>query len=162
MLTKLIELSISFILLAGLMAFYQIVPTFYALWIPVIILYTMIVSLMISLFGAALNVYYRDISQVLPVILSLLMYFSPVIYPLSLVKKKLLLEHSAGDYSELLYMIYMLNPLAGIIDGFQRTLLMGQPPDFNLMMPGFLLILFLLPISYIYFKRAENWFADVI
>lgn len=161
-LTKLVELAISFIILAGLMIYYQMAPTVYALWVPVIIFYTVIVSLCISLAGAAANVYYRDINTMLPVVLSLLMYLSPVIYPLSLVKQKLLVEQIAGEWSNTLYLIYTLNPLAGIIDAFQRALLKGLPPDFSTLWPGMLFTLVLLPFSYMLFKRAEAYFADVI
>jgi lipopolysaccharide transport system permease protein len=162
MATKLVELGISFIILAGMMIYYKMMPTIYALWVPAIILYTMIVALTISFFGAAINVYYRDMSQALPVFLSLLMYGSPVMYPLSLVYQKLIVEQAAGQWSNDLYTLYTLNPLAGIIDSFQRVLLKGMPPDFNILYPGIILTLALLPFSYLFFKRAENWFADVI
>lgn len=162
MVTKLVELSISFFILAAMMVYYEMLPTVYVLWVPLIILYTMVIALTISFFGAAINVYYRDMSQLLPVALSLLMYGSPVIYPLSLVRQKLLDEQIAGDWSNHLYTLYTLNPLAGIIDSFQRVLLKGTPPDFNALLPGFILIAVLLPISYLFFKRAENWFADII
>ncbi|PCJ38073.1 MAG: ABC transporter [Cellvibrionales bacterium] len=162
MVTKLVELAISFFILAGLMAYYQMMPTIYALWVPLIIFYTMLIALTISFFGAAINVYYRDMSQLLPIALSLLMYGSPVIYPLSLVRQKLLDEQMAGDWSNQLYTLYTLNPLAGIIDSFQRVLLKGMAPDFNALLPGFILMIILLPISYLFFKRAENWFADII
>ena len=162
MVTKLVELTISFFILGGLMFYYKMIPTVYALWAPAIILYTMIVALTISFFGAAINVYYRDIAQALPVALSLLMYGSPVIYPLSLVHKKLIEEQAAGIWSNDLYTLYTLNPLAGIIDSFQRVLLKGLPPDFGAVYPGLILTLVILPFSYLFFKRAENWFADVI
>ncbi|MCL7421345.1 MAG: ABC transporter permease [Methylobacter sp.] len=162
MVTKLVELTISFFILAGMMMYYQMMPTIHALWTPVIVLYTMIVALTISFFGAAINVYYRDMSQALPVALSLLMYGSPVIYPLSLVQKKLIEEQAAGEWSERLYMLYTLNPLAGIIDSCQRVLLKGLPPDFDSLLPGLILTMLILPLSYLYFKRAENWFADII
>ena len=162
MVTKLVELTISFFILAGLMIYYKMMPTVYALWAPAIILYTMIVALTISFFGAAINVYYRDVAQALPVALSLLMYGSPVIYPLSLVHKKLIGEQAAGAWSNDLYTLYTLNPLAGIIDSFQRVLLKGLPPDYNAIYPGLFLTLAILPFSYLFFKRAENWFADVI
>ncbi|WP_404355949.1 ABC transporter permease [Methylotuvimicrobium sp. KM1] len=162
MFTKLVELMISFVILAGLMFYYKMAPTVYALWVPAIVFYTMIVGLTISFFGAALNVYYRDVAQALPVALSLLMYCSPVIYPLSLVHKKLIVEQAAGQWSENLYTLYTLNPLAGIIDSFQRVMLKGLPPDFEPLLPGIILTFTLLPFSYLYFKRAENWFADVI
>jgi ABC-type polysaccharide/polyol phosphate export permease len=88
------------------------------------------VSLSIAFAGAAINVYYRDVGAALPTLLSLLMYASPVIYPLDLVKNKLLVERAAGDWSEILYTLYTLNPLAGIIDSFQNVVLRGLPPDF--------------------------------
>jgi len=160
--TKLVELGINFVILGVMMVYYQMAPTVHALWIPLIILYTMIVALTLSLFGAAMNVYYRDVSQALPVVLSLLMYASPVIYPLDLVKNKLVHEQAAGQWSDALYTLYTLNPLAGIIDSFQRTLLKGLPPDFDAMAPGFIATFILLPLSYLFFKRAEAWFADII
>ena len=161
-LTKLVELGINFLILAGLMIYYQMMPTVYAVWVPFIIFYTMVVSLCISLVGAAMNVYYRDVTTALPVALSLLMYASPVIYPLSLVKKTLIVNQAAGEWSNILYTIYTLNPLAGIIDAFQRALLQGQSPDFSTLWPGMVLTAILLPISYLIFKRAEAYFADVI
>jgi lipopolysaccharide transport system permease protein len=162
MVTKLLELVISFVILAAMMAYYHYLPTVYAVWIPAIILYAMIVALTISFFGAAMNVYYRDVGQALPIALSLLMYGSPVMYPLSLVYKKFIVEQAAGDWSERLYTLYLLNPLVGIIDSFQSVLLKGIPPDFNAIYPGLILTLAILPFSYWFFKRAENWFADVI
>lgn len=161
-LTKLLELFISLSILAALMAWYKIFPTWQILWLPLIILYAVLAALTISFMGAALNVYYRDISAALPLILSLMMYLSPVIYPLSLVKEKLLEHQAAGQWSDLIYKVFTLNPLAGLIDAFQNVTLRGIPPDFQAMAPGFILIVCLLPVSYIYFKHAEAHFADVI
>jgi lipopolysaccharide transport system permease protein len=161
-LTKLVELGISFFILAGLMAWYGMMPTMYILWAPLIIAYTVLAALTIAFVGAAINVYYRDVGQALPVLLSLLMYASPVIYPLQLVKEKLLVQQAAGEWSNALYTLYTLNPLAGIIDAFQSVVLRGTPPDLNAMIPGAIMIAILLPLSYLYFKRAESFFADVI
>lgn len=160
--TKLIELGINFVILAGLMAWYGMVPTAQVLWVPLIIAYTVLAALTVGFFGAAVNVYYRDMGQALPVLLSLMMYASPVIYPLQLVKDKLLVQQAAGEWSNLLYTLYTLNPLAGVIDGFQNAVLRGMAPDFGAMLPGAVLLTVLLPLSYAFFKRAESWFADVI
>ena len=149
-------------ILAGLMVYYEMAPTVYLLWVPVIIVYTILAALGIAMVGAAVNVYYRDVATALPVIFSLLMYASPVIYPLSLVKDKLLIKQAAGDWSHFLYTIYTLNPLAGIIDAFQQVVLRGLPPDLIAMLPGIILTCTLLPISYLIFKQAESHFADVI
>lgn len=161
-LTKLVELGINFVILAGLMVWYGMMPSAHALWVPIILAYTVLASLTIAFVGAAINVYYRDIGQALPVLLSLLMYASPVIYPLQLVKDKLLTQQAAGEWSNTLYTLYTLNPLAGIIDAFQSVVLRNQPPDLVAMIPGAILIAILLPLSYLYFKRAESYFADVI
>lgn len=160
--TKLVELGINVVILAGLMAWYGVMPTIHILWAPLLIAYTVLTALTIVFVGAALNVYYRDVSAVLPVALSLLMYASPVIYPLALVKEKLLVQQAAGDWSNFLYLVYTANPLAGVIDGFQNVVLRGVPPDFASLMPGAITIAVLLPLSYLYFKRAEAYFADVI
>jgi len=162
MMTKLVELGINFVILAGLMVWYQMMPTSQVIWVPVIILYTLLTSLTVALAGAAINVYYRDMGQALPVLLSLLMYASPVIYPLQLVKDKLITQQAAGEWSNLLYTLYTLNPMAGIIDAFQNVVLRGLPPDFSAMVPGAVAVVVLLPLSYLFFKRAEAYFADVI
>lgn len=159
---KLVELGINFVILAGMMIYYHMAPTIYVLWVPVIILYAVIVSLGVSLAGAALNVYYRDVASAVPVSLSLLMYVSPVMYPISLVQEKLLTHEAAGQWSHLLYTIYTVNPMTGIIDGFQRALLHGQSPDFAVIWPGLAATLVIVPASYLFFKRAEGDFADVI
>ncbi len=161
-LTKLVELGINFVILAGLMLWYEMMPGIYILWVPLIILYTVLASLTIAFVGAALNVYYRDIGQALPVLLSLLMYASPVMYPLQLVKDKLLVHQAAGEWSSALYALYTMNPLAGIIDAFQSVVLRNQTPDLASMLPGAAMLAILLPLSYLYFKRAESYFADVI
>jgi lipopolysaccharide transport system permease protein len=160
--TKLIELGINFLILAVLMAWYGMVPSLHALWVPLIIFYTVIAALTIAFVGAALNVYFRDVGQALPVLLSLMMYASPVIYPLQLVRDKLLVQQAAGEWSNLLFTIYTLNPLAGIIDGFQSVVLRAEAPDLGTMLPGAVVVAVLLPLSYLYFKRAEAYFADVI
>jgi lipopolysaccharide transport system permease protein len=160
--TKLVEFAINFGILLGLMAWYGIAPGVQALWAPLLLLYTVLAALTVALLGAAINVYYRDVGQMLPVLLSLLMYFSPVIYPLQLVRQKLLVERVAGAWSDIAFMAYTANPLAGIIDAFQRTLLKGLPPDPQTMLPGMLMVAVLLPLSYVGFKRAESHFADIV
>jgi lipopolysaccharide transport system permease protein len=160
--TKLIEFAITVGVLVALMVYYRMAPSIQILWAPLIVLYVTLVALSICFVGAALNVHFRDISAAMPVALSLLMYASPVIYPLSLVKRKLLEEQVAGDWSNLLYTLYTANPLAGIIDSFQRVVLQGLPPDFPALLPGIVLTLVTLPISYLLFKNAEALFADVV
>lgn len=160
--TKLFELGISLVILAGLMAWYGITPTWYLLWLPLLVFAALLASLSVAFIGSALNVYYRDVAAVLPVLLSLVMYMSPVIYPLSLVKEKLLVHQAAGEWSNALYILFTLNPLAGLIESFQNITLRGMPPNLDAMLPGMALTLLILPVSYLYFKRAESYFADII
>jgi lipopolysaccharide transport system permease protein len=160
--TKLVEFTVMCGILAALMLYFRMAPTLYILWAPVLVLYVVLIALPICLVGAAMNVYVRDISTALPAALSLLMYASPIIYPLSLVKRKLLDEQIAGDWSEFAYGLYISNPLAGVIDSFQRVILQGLPPDFGALLPGVILTLAALPFSYVIFKRAEAYFADIV
>lgn len=160
--TKVVEYLIDMAVLLGLMAWYGMAPSVHAAWLPLLLVYLILAVLSVSLAGAALNVFYRDVSQFLPVAVSLVMYASPIIYPLSLVKRVLLENQSAGPNSHLLYFFYTLNPLVGIVDAFQNVLLSGRPPDFGVIWPGALIVVVLLPLSYGYFKRAETSFADVI
>ncbi len=160
--TKLLEFCISILILAALMAWYGLAPTWQILWAPLIVVYTVVVALTISFAGAALNVYFRDVAAALPVALSLMMYLSPIIYPLALVKQKLVEQQIAGEWSQSLYLLYTANPLTGIIDAFQRSVLQGLAPDIATLGPGMVLTAVLLPFSYAYFKRAEAHFADVV
>jgi lipopolysaccharide transport system permease protein len=160
--TKLVEFGINYAILLALMGYYGIFPSIQALWIPLLVIYAVLIALTIALAGAALNVYYRDVGAAMPVALNLMMYASPVIYPLTLVQEKLLVQRAAGDWSGALYALYTLNPLAGLIDAFQRVMLKGLPPDLSALTPGMIAVALTLPISYLLFKRAESWFADVI
>jgi lipopolysaccharide transport system permease protein len=162
LLTKIMELIVNFFILALLMLYYRMVPTINILWVPAIMIYTMTAVLVVSLAGSAINVYYRDVGAAIPVLLSLLMYASPVIYPLSLVEKALLVNKTAGEWSGFLFTLYTMNPMVGIIDSFQKSLLYGLPPDLSMAWPGALFTLLLLPASYRIFRRAESYFADVV
>jgi lipopolysaccharide transport system permease protein len=102
------------------------------------------------------------VASALPVLLALFMYLSPIIYPLSLVKKTLLINQAAGEWSETFFTVYTLNPLVGIIDAFQKVMFYGKPPDFEVIYPGLMVVCAALPLSYLIFKKAESYFADVI
>ncbi|MCP5288015.1 MAG: ABC transporter permease [Burkholderiaceae bacterium] len=161
-LTKLLEFSISFTLLLGMMAWFGITPTWQSLWALPLLLYVILVSLCVVLVGSALNVWYRDVAAAIPVVLSVLMYLSPLLYPLRLVEQKLLVDKAAGPWSDWVYVLYTLNPMAGAIDSFQNAMLRGLPPNWQALLPGAVLVACVLPVSYLLFKRAEARFTDVI
>lgn len=160
--TRIIDLGINLLLLFAMMAWYEVVPSIALLWIPLVMLYTVLAAMVLAMAGAAVNVFYRDIGNALPLLLSLMMYVSPIIYPLQLVKDKLLLNQAAGDWSGVLYQLYLFNPMTGIIDGFQNAVLRGTAPDLATMLPGMILVAVLIPLSYRAFRHAESHFADVI
>ena len=81
---------------------------------------------------------------------------------MSLVRHKLLEEHIAGSWSRLVYDVYCMNPLAGIVDGFQRTVLFDRAPDWSVIWPGLVVVMVLLPLSFAVFKKAERYFADMV
>jgi lipopolysaccharide transport system permease protein len=157
-----VQLVMGLVILALMMAWYRWVLGWHALWMPLLLGYTTLVVLTVSLFGAALNVYSRDASQGIPLLLGMAMYLSPVMYPLALVQGALLEREAAGEWSQALYTLYVANPMTGVIDGMQNALLRNQPPDWAVLAPGALLVAVLLPLSYLFFKRAESYFADVI
>lgn len=160
--TKLVEFVINSFVLGCLMLYFNVAPASTIVWVPAILLYMIVAALALAFVGGALNVFYRDIGTMLPILLQLMMYASPVIYPMSLVKKKLLVDQAAGPWSEALYRLYTCNPMAGVIDAFQRAVLYGQGPDWDVMWPGMMVVVVMFPLSYAAFKRAERHFADIV
>jgi len=119
------------------------------LWVPLLVLIQITLTLGVVLFAATLNVWYRDIRFVVPLGLQLWMYASPIIYPVSLVPERW-------------RSVYMLNPMAGLIESYRRTILHGQAPlPLHLGGAAFVAVT-LLFLGYQYFKRSEARFADVI
>lgn len=160
--TKCLEFCIDLVILLILMVCYGYYPGMAILWLGPLLIYLILTTLAIGLAGAALNVFYRDISQLLPVGISLLMYASPILYPISLVKQTLLINHASSNWSYILYNIYTANPIVGIIDGFQKAVLERTNPDLQLMWRGMLVVAILFPVSLAIFKKAEAHFSDVI
>lgn len=161
-LTKTLDLGISLAILLVLMLWFGFGFQWSMLWVPLILIIALAAALTVSLAGSALNVYFRDSGQIVPLLLSLVMYASPVIYPLALVRAKLVDERAAGAWSDFLYLVYTLNPLTGVIESFQRVMLRGMGPDWVALEPGLALLAIALPASYWVFKRAERSFADFI
>jgi len=160
--TKFVELGIDLLILVGMMLCYGYYPSVYMLWVFPLLIYLVLATLSVCMAGAALNVFYRDVSQLLPVGISMVMYASPVLYPLSMVKETLLVKQSAGAWSNVLYYVYTINPMAGLIDAFQKVILERRAPDLEVMWCGMIFVTVLLPVSYTIFKRAEAYFSDVI
>jgi lipopolysaccharide transport system permease protein len=147
---SLVDFMISGIILLGLMAWYNFIPDWRILTLPLFILIAFASSMGVGLWLSALTVEYRDFRFVVPFIVQFGLYISPVGFSSSVVPEQWRL-------------IYSLNPMVGVIDGFRWAILGGES---NLYLPGFcmsmLLVLLLLWSGIWYFRRMERKFADVI
>lgn len=145
-----VDFMISGIILLGLMAWYNYVPGWQILTLPLFIGIAFAAAMGSGLWLAALNVEYRDFRYIVPFIVQFGLYISPVGFSSSIVPERWRL-------------VYSLNPMVGVIDGFRWAILRGQTPIF---WPGFILsvgLVVLVLISGIwYFRRMERSFADVI
>ncbi|WP_434683799.1 ABC transporter permease [Pseudanabaena minima] len=145
-----VDFMISGIILLGLMAWYNFIPDWRILTLPAFILIAFAASMGVGLWLAALTVQYRDFRFIVPFIVQFGLYISPVGFSSSVVPDKWRL-------------IYSINPMVGVIDGFRWAILGGES---NLYMPGFLLslglVILLLYSGIWYFRRMERTFADVI
>ena len=115
-LAGLVDLAISFLVLIGLMAAYGIAPTWHVVYLPLFVLLAFATALAVSLWLSALNVLYRDVQYVIPFLVQLWMFVSPVIYPIDKIP--------AGP----LRVAFALNPMTGVIGGFRWALLGQQFP----------------------------------
>lgn len=148
-LSALVDFSIALIIFAVMMVYYRVPVTPFILFVIPILAVQILLILGLSLFASAVNVYYRDVKHTLPLLLQIWMYISPVIYPLSLVPEKI-------------KWLYVLNPMAPIIDSYRKVTLMGTAPDFMLLFTALITSLIIFVAGYMFFKKLEMTFADVI
>lgn len=151
---SLIDFAIAFLILAALMVWYQFVPSWRLVTLPLFVVLAIIAALGPGLIITAMTVRYRDFRIVIPFVVQFGLYASPVAYSTAVVRAKL---------GEGLFLLYSLNPMVGVIDGFRWAILGGasqlDPRGFIL---SVLLSLFLLVIGVWYFRKTERVFADVI
>lgn len=146
--SRLIDLFIAFAILAGMMIYYRVGVGWTTLLLPVLVLLTTLLALGVGTLLAAINVKYRDIGVLLPVVIQLWMYVSPVLYPASLVPARW-------------RRLYDLNPMVGIIQGFRGALFNEGFDRFALGVTAATTLVVLTCAAY-FFRRAESSFADVI
>jgi len=148
--TAFIDFLISFIILIGMMIYYQFAPSLHILLLPFFIILALVASLGPGLWITALNVKYRDFRYIIPFVVQFGLYVSPVGF-------------SSKVVPEQWRMLYNLNPMVGVIDGFRWCILGGNSPVY---VPGFMLslavIVFFLWLGVSRFRRMERTFADLI
>jgi lipopolysaccharide transport system permease protein len=143
----LVDFAIGFVVLFVVTAIYGIKPTFAALWLPVLLLLAVLTALAVGLWMSALNALYRDVRYVIPFVIQVWMFASPVAYPSSLVPQRW-------------RWLYGLNPMAGVIDSFRWAMTgHGQPPSL-LLLASSAVVAFVLVGGLFFFNRMESSVAD--
>ena len=145
---RLFDFAVAFSVLIFLMVYYRVALTWPILLLPVLVALMTLLALGVSMVTSALNVKYRDVGVLIPVLLQLWMYASPVVYPTSLVPARW-------------QSIYRLNPLVGLIGSF-RAVVLGAPIDWSALAWSVGVIAVLLVYAAFVFRRMEARFADVV
>lgn len=152
--TSLIDFFIAFILIFGLFVFYDFYPSWQIILLPVFLLLAFIASMGIGLWITALNVKYRDFRYIVPFIVQFGLYISPVGFNSSVVSEK---------YGETYRLLYSLNPMVGVIDGFRWCLLRGEQVIY---WPGMAIsvsvAIAFMCLGIYRFRSMEKSFADII
>lgn len=147
-LSPLVDFAVSLTILVMLMVYYGVVPSLNLIFLPLFILLALGTSLGIGLWLSALNVKYRDFQYTIPFMIQLGLFASPVVYPSSLVP-------------ESVRFLYGLNPMAGVIEGFRWALLGTEMPD-SMILVSMGVVFILLISGAFYFRRMEQYYADVV
>jgi lipopolysaccharide transport system permease protein len=148
-LAGLVDFFIAMLVLGVLMVYYQFLPGYGILLFPALVALTFLCAVGVGLWLSALNVEYRDIRYVIPFLIQIWMFVSPIIYPVSIVSE---------NYRWLL----AINPMGGVINAFRASLLSHQPVDWFLLSISATIILLLFFSGIFYFRKMEKTFADVV
>jgi len=144
----LVDFAVSFVVMFGLMIYYGVSPTVNLLMVPVLVFATIFTALGVGTILSALAVAYRDFRYVIPFMVQIWMFASPVAYPLKIVPEKWQL-------------VYALNPMAGVISGF-RSAMLGEPFCWGVLGVSFAVAALVFLIGAFYFRRIERRFADIV
>lgn len=148
-LAGLLDFSIAFVVLLGMMLYFHICPTVMTLFLPLLIILMMLTASGVGTFLAALNAKYRDIRHTIPFLVQFWMFASPIVYPASMVPEKYRL-------------LYALNPMVGVIEGFRSALLGTISFPTQMLLVSTLVSMMLFIMGMFYFKQVERYFADII
>ena len=144
-----VDFFFSLIVLVGMMIWYQVAPNRLLLALPGFVLFAAVTAFAVGLWLSALNAKYRDVGHLIPFLVQCWLYASPVGYAASLVPEKWRL-------------LYSINPMVGVIEGFRWALLGTRPPDLSVMAVSAVIVVVLLFGGLVYFRRMEVTFADVV
>ena len=145
----LVDFAISFVVLLGMMAYYGMAPTWAALTLPLFLLLAIATALAAGLWLSALNVQYRDVRYTITFLVQFWLFATPIVYPSSLVPEQWRL-------------LYGLNPMAGVVEGFRWALLGKTGGVGPLIIISSLVVCLALVGGLVYFRHMEKTFADVV
>lgn len=148
-LSGLVDFALALVVLAGMLVFYGVAPGIGALWIVPLLLLALVTSLGVGLWLSALNVRYRDVAYVVPFLVQLWLFATPIAYPSSLL-------------GEPWRTVYALNPMVGVVEGFRWALLGTDTAPGAMVGVSSLAALALLVGGALHFRRMERTFADVV
>jgi lipopolysaccharide transport system permease protein len=144
-----LDFFLAFVVLLGMMAYYGIPPTAHIVWLPVFVVLALASALGVGLWLAALNVRYRDVRYVVPFIIQVWMFATPIAYPSSLLPEKWRL-------------LYGANPMVGVTEGFRWALLGAKTSPGPMFAMSGVVAAVLLVSGAFQFRRMERDFADVV
>jgi lipopolysaccharide transport system permease protein len=147
--SRLVDLSAASGLFAILLIYYQVHFTAWSALTPLFVALLVLFTLGTTLATSAINVFYRDVSPVVQIGLQLWLYLTPVAYPLSAVPERYRL-------------LFLLNPLTGVVEGLRAVLVFGRAPDWDVVGISAALIAAVFVGSLVLFKSTDKYFADVI
>ena len=148
-LSGLVDLSIAFVVLMGMMWYFRIAPTSNIWTLPFFLLLALITALGVGLWLSALNVLYRDIGYIIPFLTQFWFYITPIVYP-------------SSEVPEQLRYIYALNPMVGVVEGFRWALLNTSTPPGPMVAVSTVISVVILISGMFYFRRMERTFADMV
>jgi len=135
-----------------LLLYYGITPSINIIFLPLFILLTLVSSLAVGIWLSALTIRYRDFQHIAPFMVQFGLYATPVGYPASMV---------VNNLPQWAVVLYYINPMAGIVEGFRWSILGGTPPsEYSYISFAIIFILFI--SSLFYFKKVERVMADIV
>ncbi len=146
--SKLVDFSISILIIVAVLVYYHVTPTWNILFFPLFVLLMISISAGIGMWLSAMAIRFRDVKYAMNFITRMLIYSAPIVY-------------SASKIPEKWRFVYSLNPIVGAIEGF-RACLLGLPMPWIYIFPGVIVAIFLLLSGAFYFKHMEKVFVDVI
>ncbi|HLE15170.1 MAG TPA: ABC transporter permease [Anaerolineales bacterium] len=148
-LAGILDFSLASIVLLVMMLYYRMLPTANVIWLPFFFLLALVTTLGVSLWFSAMNVQFRDVRYIVPFLIQIWLFVTPIAYPSSLLP-------------EPWRTLYGINPMAGVVEGFRWALLGTETAPGPIIWVSSLVAILLLVTGLFYFRRLETSFADVV